>query len=197
MKSDIVLPSLTDYPEIGEGALPHPLPYDEVAPLRIPRSDELASIKGQLQALSQARVAADPEFRYISDDMARLRKRIAENTVTLNLKDRKKELDAANARTEERKKERASRGMPFQATAYEVTLDNVDKPELQKVAFDRKKKGALYDDDDDADKKDEDDDVVPDAIRNEALRISADMVDLMKSNKTASAQTVGKGISTP
>jgi carboxyl-terminal processing protease len=189
VKSDIVLPSLTDYPEIGEGALPHPLPYDEVAPLRIPRSDDLASIKSQLQALSQARVAADPEFRYISDDMARMRKRIAENTVSLNLKDRKQELDAATARLEERKKERAKREMPFQATAYEVTLDNVDKPELQKVAFDRKKKGELSDDDDDDSKKGAEDDVAPDAIRNEALRISADMVDLLKGNKTASAQT--------
>lgn len=196
VKSDIVLPSLTDYPEIGEGALPHPLPYDEVAPLRIPRSDELASIKGQLQALSQARVAADPEFRYIADDMARMRKRIAENTVSLNLKDRKTELDAANARIEARKKERSTRGMPFKAAAYEVTLDNVGKPELQKVAFDHKKKGSLYDEDDDGDKKGEDG-VVPDAIRNEALRISADMVDLLKGNKTASAQTTLKNSSIP
>ncbi len=114
-----------------------------------------------MQTLSQARVAADPEFRYIADDMARLRKRIADNTVTLNLKDRKKELDAANDRIAERKKERASRGTPFQAVAYEVTLDNVDKPELQKVAYDRKKKGSLYDDDDDNGKKDEEDEVVP------------------------------------
>ncbi len=196
VKSDIVLPSLTDYPEIGEGALPHPLPYDEVAPLHVERSDELASIKSQLQALSQARVAADPEFRYISDDMARMRKRIAENTVTLNLQDRKKELDAANARLDSRKKERASRGRAFHAVAYEVTLDNVDKPELQKVAFDRKKKASLYEDDTDADDgkkdgKDGEDAVLPDAIRNEALRISADMVDLLKGNKTASARVTG------
>jgi carboxyl-terminal processing protease len=205
VKSDIVLPSLTDYPEIGEGALPHPLPYDEVAPLRIPRSDELASIKGQLQALSQARVSADPEFRYIADDMARLKKRIAENTVSLNLKDRKAELDAANARIEERKKERAKRGNPVDAVAYEVNLDNVNKPELQKVAFDRKKKGLSYDDDDSADdeksdkdsKKDQEDAVVTDAIRNEALRISADMVDLLKGNKTASAQTTPKNPALP
>jgi carboxyl-terminal processing protease len=191
VKSDIVLPSLTDNPEIGEGALPHPLPYDEVAPQRIDRTGELASVKAQLNALSQQRVTSDPEFGYIIDDMARLRKRIQENTVSLNLDERKKELDADTARRDERKKERASRGVPVDAVAYEVTLDNVDSPELKKVTFDREKKSALVDDSDSeaGDEKE----VVTDAIRNEALRISADMVDLLKDKKTAA---LGKGPAT-
>ena len=202
VKSDIVLPSLTDNPEIGEGALPHPLPYDEVAPLRIDHDDQLASLKEQLQTLSHQRVAADPEFGYISDDMARLRKRITENSISLNRKDREKELAEDTARREARTKERAGRGAAFDAVAYEVTLDNVNKPELQKVAFDRKKKGSLSDDDDtDASdvkgKKDASDEVVTDAIRNESLRITADLVDLLKASKTASIQTNSKDPATP
>lgn len=186
VKSDIVLPSLTDNIEFGEGALPNALPYDEVAPQRIDRDDKLAALKSQLAALSQQRISKDPEFAYIQDDMARLRKRIEENSVSLNIDDRKKEIAADNARREERKKERASRGAALDAVAYEVTLDNVNDEKLQKVAFDRVKKGVFVDDDD-ADKDDSGKDIVPDAIRNETLRISADMVDLLKDKKTAAA----------
>lgn len=200
VKSDIVLPSLTDNPEIGEGALPNPLPYDEVAPQRIDRSAELAAIRGQLASLSQQRVSADPEFAYITDDMARLRKRIAENSVSLNLAERKKELDADNARRDERKKERSSRGTPFDAVSYEVTLDNVNDAQLHKVAFDRLKKGSAMDEDDLDDasgQKADAKEAAPDAIRNETLRISADMVDLLKGNKTASVQVSDKAPATP
>jgi len=206
VKSNIVLPSLTDNPEIGEGALPNPLPYDEVAPQRIDRSD-LSPVIGQLSALSSARVAADPEFRYISEDMDRLRKRITENTVSLNLADRKRELTEDNARREARNKERATRGAAVEAVAYEVTLDNVDKPTLEKVAYDRKKKGSLYDsaddDSDDVDPKTADgkktakEPIVTDAIRNETLRIEADLVDLQKTAKTASAHTSDRTPATP
>jgi carboxyl-terminal processing protease len=205
VKSNIVLPSLTDNPEIGEGALPNPLPYDEVAPQRIDRND-LSPIIGQLNALSSARIAADPEFHYISEDMNRMRKRIAENTVSLNLADRKRELAEDNARREARNKERASRGPAVEAVAYEVTLDNVDKPTLEKVAYDRKKKGSLYDAADDESEDDEKtadgkkadkEPILTDAIRNETLRIEADLVDLQKSAKTASAHTSDHTPATP
>lgn len=192
VKSDIVLPSLTDNPEIGEGALPNPLPYDEVAPQRIDRADELASIRTQLQALSATRVSSDPEFRYISEDMERIRKRFPENRISVNLETRKKEIADEKTRRETRQKDRKKTGQPFEAVAYEVTLDNVAKPELQKVAFDRKKKASLFDvaddDDDKANKEEKDDVALPDAIRNEALLIDADLIELLKSSKTASAQ---------
>lgn len=196
VKSDIVLPSLTDNPEIGEGALPNPLPYDEVAPQRIDRSEELAAIKGQLEALSSARVAADPEFRYITEDMSRLRKRLDENRVSLNMAERKKEMAEDKARRESRKAERGSRKAPIEATAYEVTLDNFNKPELEKVAFDRKKKASIFDVADDEDKEEEEA-VLPDPIRNEALRIGADLVDFLKISKTASTQSASQAPVTP
>jgi carboxyl-terminal processing protease len=184
VKSDIVLPSLTDNSEFGEGALPNALPYDEVAPQRIDRDDSLASLKSQLAALSQQRIAKDPEFAYVADDMARLRRRIQENAVSLNLDERKKEIAADNTRREARKKERAQRGAPLDVVAYEVTLDNVNQPELQKVAFDRVKKRMFAVEDEDSD--DEKEEVIPDAVRNETLRISADLVDMLKDSKTAS-----------
>jgi carboxyl-terminal processing protease len=191
VKADVVLPSLTDNPEIGESALPHPLLYDEVAPLRVDRDNTLAALIPQLQALSHERVASDPEFGYITDEKTRLRKRFDDNTVSLNLASRKKELAQDEARRAERKKERASRGAPLDAIAYEVTLDNVDQPKLTKVAFDRKK-DSIYDDpaeDEDSDSDDKSEAAAPDAIRNEALRITSDLVDLENAHKTAAVKT--------
>jgi len=208
VKSDIVLPSLMDNPEIGEGGLPNPLPYDEVAPQHIDRSNDLTAIKAQLQAQSKARVAADPEFSYVSQDVARINKQISDNSVTLNLKERKKELADDKARLDERKKERASR-TPFPAVAYAVTLDNVSKPGLQKVAWDSKKSDPLFaatdssdsadDEDSSGGKADADDSATtPDAVRNETLRIAADLVDLLNGNKTAAIQVpAGKNTATP
>lgn len=189
VKSDIMLPSLTDNPEIGESALPHPLLYDEVAPLRIDRNNDLATLVPQLQTLSHERVGSDPEFRYITDQKTRIRKRFDSNTVSLNLAERKKELADDEARREAQKKERASRGAALDAVAYEVTLDNVSQPQLTKVAFDRQKT-SLYDDPaDDDDQEDKSEAAAPDAIRNETLRITSDLVDLTKAHKTASVKT--------
>lgn len=203
VKSDIVLPSITDTPEIGESALPNPLPYDEVAPERIDRIGNLNPVIEQLRALSGARVAADPEFRYVSEDMERIKQRLDRNVVSLNMADRKRELEEETARRETRKQERASRGAPFDAVAYEVTLDNVDQATLEKVAFDRRKKGSAYDLDEeeeikDGEKEDEDSKaVLPDAVRNEALRILSDNVEILRSGKTAATKTGGAAISTP
>ncbi len=213
VKSDIVLPSITDSPEIGESALPNPLPYDEVAPERIDRLGNLNPVIEQLRALSSARVQSEPEFRYITDDLNRIEKRYKENVVSLNLAERKRELDEDTARREERKKLRASRGLPFEVVAYEVTLENAGKPELEKVAFDRKKKGSVMEESDeetdaetkaDADAKGKEGSkdadktaVVPDAIRNEALHIIADNVDILKAGKTASAVAPGSAKVTP
>ena len=62
--SDIVLPTLTDLPEFGEGALKNALPYDEVPPAKYAKwSDSHSLFIPELKIRSAARVAADPEFR--------------------------------------------------------------------------------------------------------------------------------------
>src|SRR6266699_2944528 len=61
--SDIVIPTLTDLPEVGEGALKNCLPYDEVPKARYTKwSDSHSLFIEELKARSAARVAADPEF---------------------------------------------------------------------------------------------------------------------------------------
>ncbi len=185
VKSDIVLPSITDNPEIGENALPNPLPYDEVAPEKIAFSGDVNGLLlDTLRDRSAARIVEDEEFKYLQGDLARLQAKIESNAISLNLDERQLEIDEGNDRKEKRKAERAERGPAFPAKAYEVTLENAGADGLTSVAFDRKKDRQMFDPDAD----DEDEEVFPDAIRNEALRIATDMVELRDEKKTAAVR---------
>src|SRR5438034_7688414 len=81
--SDIVLPTLTDLPEFGEGALKNCLPYDEVPKARYTKWSSPLFIE-ELKRRSSERVQHNPEFHYVTEDMERLRHKLDENRVTLN-----------------------------------------------------------------------------------------------------------------
>src|SRR5215216_2814891 len=133
--SDIVLPSLSDLPEFGEGALKNALAYDEVAKARYTKwSDSHSLFIDQLRRRSEERVKGDPEFHYVMDDMNRLRHKIDENRISLNEDVRKKELADDKLRKETRSKERLARNQE-EPNIYRVTLDTVDKPNLQLIMY--------------------------------------------------------------
>lgn len=208
--SDIVLPSLSDLPEFGEGALKNALPYDEVPKARYTKwSDTHSLFIDQLRRHSEERVKADPEFHYVMDDMNRMRHKLDENRISLNEDVRKKELQDDKLRKETRSKERLARNQE-EPRIYRVTLDTVDKPDLQLVMYpgklaEAKKNGTALKVDPDAasdadsdligNSADGDDDSKTPAIdpeRDEALNILADLVDLSRGPKTASANSVDK-----
>ena len=190
---DVKLPSLTDHPEIGEGAMKGPLPYDTVEPVPFDKW-ERPLFKDDLAHRSAARVTADPEFRYIVEDTALVNKRLEENKLTLNLEQRKTELDEDKARKASRKTERAKL-KPADEKRFTLTLDNVTKPELELFVAEKKKDGELGKEavepktDDDADPDEEPAGKAPlvDAIRAETLNILADLVELSRGPKTAQA----------
>src|SRR4029077_20059659 len=108
--SDIVLPSLTDLPEFGEGALKNPLPYDEVPSAKYTKwSDSHPLFLDELKARSAGRVATDLEFHYVMEDMERLRTKITDNRISLNEDVRRHEVEEQKTRKEERSKERLAR----------------------------------------------------------------------------------------
>lgn len=193
VESDIVLPSRTDNVEIGEGSLKNRLEYDEVAPVRI--SESLSPLfLDQLRANSKLRIASDPEFAYITQDMKRLRERIETNRLSLNEKIRKQELAEDKARKEERQKERASRGSLINAKVWQLTLDDVrsNREKLESVAYERDREKHHYLEDpeeEEAEKRDGPKPPEPDPIRNETLRIIEDLISLTNQNKTASVGT--------
>jgi len=200
VESDIILPSTTDSNEIGEGSLINPLAYDEVAPRLISPSPigPLAFVE-ELRTRSAARVAKEPEFQFITEDMTRLKERIDNNRLSLNKQERKAEVDGNKARRDARELARRQRGPALDAIAYEITLENIDTPQLERVAFDRENKkqrsfeemeleferGDELPAEEDAGK--DDTPPVPDAIRIEALNIMRDMIDLVSPSRTAKA----------
>jgi hypothetical protein len=132
--------------------------------------------------------------------MERLRKKIDENRITLNEDTRKKELDEDKIRKETRTKERLAHH-DEEPSVYRLTLDTVDKPNLQLIMFpgklaEAKSKGVTPKvapeaaDDGDSEAAPGNDDGTKDPAldpeRDESLNILNDLVDLSKGPKTAS-----------
>jgi carboxyl-terminal processing protease len=190
--SDIILPSVYDHPDIGEGSLKGPMPYDEVSPARFERVAERPLFPKELRARSKARVAANREFAYIQEDLARIEKRLAENKLSLNEARRRAELAEEKARKEKRIADRSKRKAPEQ-TVYALTLDTVDKPELQLAKNDDTESAA-----DDPVAGDEELDETRengkpkkpliDPVKLETQNILADLIELSRAPKTASVK---------
>jgi len=176
--SDIVLPSLTDQADVGEGSLKNPLDYDEVPARSFTPTGNVAALVPKLRAASEARVAADPEFAYVREDSTRFRTQVEKNAVTLNKAARLAEIEEEKARREARLAARKDRKQSDLA-AVEVTLDTVDEPKLQKVALDKPPKRAMEElaDEEDPSAPDEEE-VFVDPIRDETIRILLDKIRL-------------------
>ena len=200
--SDIVLPSLSDLPEFGEGALKNALAYDEVTKAKYTKwSDNHSLFVDQLRRRSEERVKNDAEFHFVIEDIGRLRHKMDENRISLNEDARKKELQDDKLRKEMRSKERLARNQE-EPQIYRLTLDTVDKPNLQLIMYpgklaEAKKNGVSPKVNPEA-ASDADSDLISgggegdskeptiDPERDETLNILTDLVDLSRGPKTAS-----------
>jgi carboxyl-terminal processing protease len=194
--SDIVLPSLTDLPEFGEGALKNALPFDTVPKAKYTKWPESPHVfLEELKRRSAERVKNNPEFHYVMEDMERLRRKLDENRISLNEEVRKAELEEDKLRKEKRAADRLAR-QGDDTRVYRVTLDTVDSPNLQlimhpgKMAAAKKTapEAAADADDDDGDPANPDEPRL-DPLRDEALNILADVASLSAGPKTASTST--------
>jgi len=68
------------------------------------------------------------------EDMGRLRQKLNDNRISLNEDARRKELQEDKLRKETRSKERLAR-QEEEPRIYRLTLDTVDKPNLQLIMF--------------------------------------------------------------
>ncbi len=192
--ADVKLPSLWDQADIGEVALKGPMPYDTIEPATYDKCEQ-SLFKPELKKRSASRVAADVEFQWILEDMARMKTRVAENKVSLNEKIRRAELDEEKGRKEKRTTERAKVKLTDEKV-FQVTLDNAADPELQlkkekkiakeatpkkgvdgKAPAEKVEDGKVPDDEDGELAADEAASKV-DPIRNESINILTDLIEL-------------------
>jgi len=176
VNSDIILPSLTDQADFGEGSLKNPLDYDEVPARDFRATGDLTELIPHLRSASKDRASSDPEFAYVLQDRERLLKQKEENAVTLNKATRLSEIAEDKARRAARNDDRKKRGGP-EFAALEVTLDTVDAPKLQRVALDKPpKRGSLEEGANDDDPAKPEDEIYTDAVRDETVRIMKDYI---------------------
>ncbi|MEY4483561.1 MAG: hypothetical protein RL693_1013, partial [Verrucomicrobiota bacterium] len=127
VKSDIVLPSLTDMPEVGESELENPLPWDTIPAANFAGNDLVQPHITALKSLSARRIAKDTDFAELQQDRAQFEKNRETKSVSLNEAERRREKAEAEARIETRKKERQAHPVT-QPQTYEITLKNVSQP---------------------------------------------------------------------
>jgi carboxyl-terminal processing protease len=126
---DIVLPSVNNYAEVGESELDDALQADSIPSAKYDSENRIAPVLARLHAKSEERVAKSRDFVFIQEDITRFKKMLADKTVSLNEKERRKEKEEIKSRDEARKAEHKAH-KPDPATVFEITLQNIAKPSL-------------------------------------------------------------------
>ncbi|MCL5099053.1 MAG: carboxy terminal-processing peptidase [Candidatus Omnitrophica bacterium] len=187
VKPDVCLPSPSDYAEIGESSLPNALPWDTVPSASFQPVNMVQAYLPELKKLSDERLATDPDFIYLRAEIERVKKALADKTISLNEAQRWKEKQEADARQQTRKKELLARPAPDQKV-YELTLKQADLPGLPPPLAQTNDLIASVNknltSDSDSETKSEDDSMpVVDATMAETERILIDLITLSAKSK--------------
>lgn len=159
--SDIVLPSPSDISDVNESAMQNPLPWDAVPAVPFQRLNRVQPYLNTLRARSVHRINTEEEFTCLAEDIAWLKKSVAEKSVSLNEAERRQELAQLRARQNKRN-QGVQAPSSFRAAIYEITLKNATSPVPPPPMVD----GQFPD---------------SDIILHETVRILADYVDLLGS----------------
>jgi carboxyl-terminal processing protease len=90
---DILFPGIYDADEFGEDASPYALPWDQIPAASIQSGKISDGDISALRASHDKRMAKEPEFTYLMEDIATLKELKAEQYISLNEANYKKELD--------------------------------------------------------------------------------------------------------
>jgi carboxyl-terminal processing protease len=141
---DVVLPSLYDYLDIGEASLDNCLPADNVTPATYSALDLVKPYITELNAHSKERLEKNKDFAYLREDIDTVKKHQEDKHISLNERQRMDEKNSEKARTEARKKERASRTLAAKEQIFELDMDAVDKEKpLKPYALKQKEDAEL------------------------------------------------------
>ncbi len=126
--SDIVIPSVSGVVPVGESKLTDPLPWDTVPASKYHPFGEVAPYVAPLGAASAARVATEPAFGELRQQIARLKANFDANSLSLNEAERRHELaeDRALGKAIAAKADAEEAGVP----AYEITVKDAKRPGL-------------------------------------------------------------------
>jgi carboxyl-terminal processing protease len=129
VEPDMVLPSETDLPDIGESKLPNALPWDVLPAAAYQKLDLVEPVLASLREKSRARLAADPGFRLLREALALADKDAKAPALSLNETDRRREktqFDQLKADMNKVLLAEAARS----PSSYDLTLANADSAGL-------------------------------------------------------------------
>ncbi|MBQ4838689.1 carboxy terminal-processing peptidase [Pseudoalteromonas luteoviolacea] len=106
---DILLPSFIEPEEWGESQEDNALPWDSIARAKYKTIDDLTSVIGHLNDKHNKRIAKEPEFSYVFDDIKRYKEQETEVSISLVESERKKEREERDQRALVRTNERLKR----------------------------------------------------------------------------------------
>lgn len=176
VSSDIVLPSLTDTPELSEEENPNRMGPDRVEAAKFSSWDLDFDIDS-LRSLSEARVREDREFAYVEEDRKLLQQRLAENTISVSRDDRRKEKEEHETRQEDRSRLRVESPEIFNPKVRLLSVQTAKvNGELERVDYLAAEQGGknklqLQD-------VTQDEEYVADPVKRETLKIITDMIEL-------------------
>ena len=127
---DIVLPDALSYStDIGESSLPNALPWDTIPKVDFYPLNLVEPYLPELRKLSDARVATNQDFVYISQEIDEFKKLQADRTASLNEPEELKRVEQNALRQKARSAERAKRKAPDEQI-YQITVENAGQPGL-------------------------------------------------------------------
>jgi carboxyl-terminal processing protease len=180
---DLTLPTVLDHMDLGESSLPNALPADRIAAADHDRLGLVQPYLPSLREQSAARVAASRDFAYVQEDIALLRQRREDRSISLNEAARLKEKEENKARTAARKAERKARNGAVPAV-FELKLEaaRAGKPPIPHAeALAAEQKLLSAEDDEEAEAAEESAERPLDIHLEETLRVLADYVKLLGS----------------
>jgi carboxyl-terminal processing protease len=103
---DIEFPSVIPLDKYGEDTEPSAMPFDVIAKTDYAKAGDFSTALPKLKQLHDQRMSASKSYKYLLDDIAEIKKRDAEKSVTLNEAQLKQQRDADEQRSLERDNER-------------------------------------------------------------------------------------------
>lgn len=184
---DVILPSRLDALEIGEDALKKPLPHDKIDPETYKTFEAESLSRALLAKRSAERIKESREFQYIMSDIDRLKTKVDENVLEINLRKRLEEKSEMQHLRDERIAEQKARFEKLRAyldqsmVIKEVSLDTVKNDELPKITDFSKSNNSMRESTKDDDESAEEVLEYPFGLspaKREALFILSDILDL-------------------
>jgi carboxyl-terminal processing protease len=118
---DIKFPTMADTADFGESSFGNALPWTQIKAADYTPAGNLTGIVPKLIASHDKRISHNKDFKYLQEDIAEVNTLLRENRVSLNETERRKELEAQEARMKSREN---TKGGKQSGKASAVAVDN-------------------------------------------------------------------------